>query len=212
MFKTAFMESFDKKFPERLSVFKDANYRALTELSELVFEINKCIIVELHNAAITLTNHFLERLLKLALIYNEVGVGPIPLEHWNDTFGEANKKYSSISLSIAINKCEEYSLIMPAEKKFLHEIIRVQLRNGFSHADPGMILKNIPRENTFFQGSFSTPNELTPIKMNQTDIPVFQSILIRNFAKNNAEYYFDQVFELSKRIENRLLEKFETIE
>ena len=83
------------------------------------------------------------------------------------------------------------------------------MRNGFSHADAEKILMGIADENIFFQGDFSSPGKLIPVKMNQKKIPVFQSLLIGNFAKANAEPYFDSIFELSKRIEKRLLAKYE---
>ncbi|MDV3837659.1 hypothetical protein CMU32_12335 [Elizabethkingia anophelis] len=207
MFKKAFLESFERKIQKRYHVFSNANYNSLTDLTSIVFEINKCIVLELYMATITLTNHFLERLLKLALIYNDVGRGTITLEKLNEVYSEPHKKYSKISLNDAINFCREFSIITTGESDFLHETIRKQVRNGFSHADPGMILKNVSKQDIFIQGSFSDPKKNRPFKLNQTEIPFIQSILIADFAKENAEYYFDSIFDLSKKIDNRLTEK-----
>jgi hypothetical protein len=81
------------------------------------------------------------------------------------------------------------------------------MRNGFSHADSTKILKGIPDETTMFQGSFSNPTEIKPVTMNQKIIPFMQAIHVENFAKKNASNYFDYVFELINKIDQRLIER-----
>ncbi|TVZ53189.1 hypothetical protein [Dokdonia sp. Hel_I_53] len=207
VFEKSFIEKLDKNFPE-LSKYFDFNLEVFCEFNTLIFEINKCLILEFDRATITLTNNLLERLLKLALIKDDTGIGPIPIEKWNDVFKEPNEKYGSIPLGNSIEKCKKLKLISDKEKNFLFDIIRELIRNGFSHADPSKILADLPDNSPMFQGSFTNPNaDLKEVSINQKIIPTFQALQMENFAKENAKLYFDFVFHLIFRIEKRLKEK-----
>ncbi|MBA4240613.1 MAG: hypothetical protein C0448_07800 [Sphingobacteriaceae bacterium] len=206
LFEKAFIENLDKNFQNRSKYF-DFDFYVFGELGGSVFEINKCLILEFYRASITLTNNLLERLLKLALIYDEAGIGPKPVEDWGTIFEEPNKKYSSIPLGNSIEKCMKLDLITENEKIFLFDTIRELMRNGFSHADSTKILNGIPDETAMFQGSFSNPTEVKQITVNQKVVPFIQAIHIENFAKENAANYFDYVFELIKKIDKRLIDK-----
>ncbi|MEM6718017.1 MAG: hypothetical protein AAF611_01745 [Bacteroidota bacterium] len=207
IFANSFSEKLNKNFPEYSKYF-DFELEIFSEFNTLIFEINKCLILELSRASITLTNYLLERLLKLALINNETGIGPFPIENWNDIFEQPNKKYNSLSLNNTIKKCKELKLITEEEEKFLHKTIRKLIRNGFSHADSSAILSKLPDNTKMFQGSLTNPNEdLKEVNINQKVIPVFQAIQMENFAKSYAHPYFDFVFNLIFLIEKRLLNK-----
>lgn len=206
LFEKAFMDNLNKNFQSRSKYF-DFDFYVFSELRGTVFEINKCLILEFHRASITLTNNLLERLLKLSLIYDETGIEPKPVEEWGATFEEPNKKYSSISLGNSIEKCRKLDLITEKEKVFLFDTIRDLMRNGFSHADSTKILNGIPDETTMFQGSFLNPTDIKPVTVKQKIIPFMQAIYIENFAKENAANYFDYVFELIKKIDQRLIDR-----
>ncbi|MBK6265249.1 hypothetical protein JKA74_09375 [Marivirga sp. S37H4] len=206
LFEKIFMGNLNKNFQSRSKYF-DFEFYVFSELGGIVFEINKCLILEFHRASITLTNNLLERLLKLSLIYDEAGIGPKPVEDWGATFAGPNKKYSSISLGNSIEKCKKLDLVTEKEKAFLFDTIRELMRNGFSHADSSKILNGIPDETTMFQGSFSNPTEIKPVTVNQKIIPFMQAVHIENFAKENAANYFDYVFELIKKIDQRLIDR-----
>lgn len=206
LFEKAFVENLNKNF-EKQSEYFEFDFYVFSELGTIVFEINKCLILEFYRASITLTNNLLERLLKLSLIYNEVGTGPIPIETWNDVFKEPNIKYNSNNLGQSIELCKKFNLITQDEKDYLFTIIREIMRNGFSHADTTKILEKLPDETTMFQSSFSNPNELKPINLNQKIIPSLQSTHMRMFAENNAREYFIYIYKLILKIEKRLLDK-----
>ncbi|SEL53585.1 hypothetical protein SAMN04487910_2748 [Aquimarina amphilecti] len=207
IFEKSFIEKLNNNFPVFAKYF-DFNLKVFCEFNTLIFEINKCLILELNRASITLTNNLLERLLKLALINNETGIGPLPIEKWNDVFSEPNKKYGSIPLGNSIEKCKKLELITTDEKTFLFDTIRQLMRNGFSHADSSKILSDLPDESKMFQGSLINPNEdLKEVRVNQKIIPTFQALQMERFANENAKPYFDFVFKLIFRIEKRLLEK-----
>ena len=110
IFENGFNEKLNKNFKER-SKYYDFRLQIFSELKTIIFEINNCLLFELNRASITLTNFLLERLLKLALIYNEVGIGPIELHKLNKAFKDPNVKYNSINLSNSINLCKKKRLI-----------------------------------------------------------------------------------------------------
>ncbi|MDD2388076.1 MAG: hypothetical protein PHP52_14975 [Bacteroidales bacterium] len=207
IFEKAFADGLNKNF-DNYSKFFDFEFYVYPELGTIIFEINKCLILEFNRAALTLTNHLLERVLKLALIKNETGIGPIPVETWESVFSKHNKIFSSIKLGNSIEKCKNEGLITDDEKIYLFDTIRNLMRNGFSHADPSIVLDKLPDESTFFEGTFSNPTELKKVNLNQKIIPIFQSIQMENFANENAFPYFEYVFILIKNIDMRLKEKY----
>ncbi len=208
LFADSFSKSLNENFP-KYSKYFDFDLQVFCELNTLIFEINKCQLLEFHRATITLTNHLLERLLKLALIYNETGISAIETQKWNSTFAEPNKRYSSISLGNSIEINKKLGLISNSEKEFLFNVIRELMRNGFSHADSSKILEDLPDDSEMYQVSFSNPNDIKKVNINQKVIPFMQEIQMENFAKASSNQYFDFVFNLIFRIENRLTEKFE---
>jgi hypothetical protein len=207
IFRKDFIEKLDKNFPQQSKYF-EFQLQIFCEFNTLIFEINKCVILELSRATITLTNNLLERLLKLSLINNETGIGPIEIETWNEVFEEPNKKYNSISLANSIELCRKFELITKEEKDYLFTIVRELLRNGFSHSDSSKILKDLPDESVMFKTNLKNPEmELKEVKINQKIMPAFQAFQMENFAKISAKPYFEYVFDLIFRIEQRLIEK-----
>lgn len=82
------------------------------------------------------------------------------------------------------------------------------MRNGFSHSDPSKILKDLPDESLAYQATFSNPTDIKEINFNHKVIPVFQSMQMDEFAKENAFEYFKFVFRLIKNIDDRLKLKY----
>ena len=206
IFEESFMNLLNKNFLS-LSKYFEFKLEVFCEFDTLIFEINKCLILELDRASITLTNHLLERLLKLALIHSESGIDAIPVEKWNASFYEPNKKYGKITLGNSIEKCKKIDLITEQEKNMLFGFVREFMRNGFSHADSSKILASLPDESKMFQGSLTNSKELKEVSINQKIIPTFQALQMENFAKKHSKLYFDFVFNLIFRIEKRLIEK-----
>ncbi len=204
IFHKAFAENLDKNF-ETYAKYLDFEYKHFFDFRVIVFQVTKCLILELDFAAITLTNHLLERLLKQALISKAVGIKSIPTDQWNSVFEGPTKMYSSIPLGNSIELCKKESLITETEKNTLFNVIRELMRNGFSHADTTKVLANIPDAIPMFEGSFSDPTNLQPISLNPKIVPPLQSWHMEQFAKANAKDYFSYVFELLENIELRLM-------
>ncbi|MGN6212029.1 hypothetical protein [Parafilimonas sp.] len=205
LFRDDFISKLDENFTE-VNYYFDYRYKVFFAFSPIVFQAAKCIILELHFATITLTNHILERLLKLALITKAVGIKGIPTEKWNSVFLEPHQKYSSINLGNSIELCRKENLITESEKDTLFTTVRELMRNGFSHADATKILANLPDKVQMFQGTLNEPTKLEEISMNPKVIPPLQALHMENFAKLNATNYFKYVFKLLEDIENRIVQ------
>ena len=112
------------------------------EVDSVRSEICKCIICGFYQAAITLTNHHLESVLKKALIINESSKNKTEQSDITNVFDEATKKYANKDLDFTINQACRKGLIDKDEKHTLHKF-REQYRNAFSHADPQKTFKGI---------------------------------------------------------------------
>lgn len=116
-------------FPERfkLVVFEYGNPYGWPEMDTLRHEICGCIGFGLNQAAITLTNHLLESLLKysLAYTYSQRNVKPTELEYELVNLAmqyteEGLKKYGKEKLSRNIDEAQKVGLIDSEEAEVLH--------------------------------------------------------------------------------------------
>lgn len=194
----------NKNFDQYTNYF-DYKTKLFYDLNTVIFQLINCQILEMHIATISLTNHFLERLLKLSLIYKFAGVGEIATDRVSSIFEEAHEKYGEIKLGNSIEVCKKEGLINQVEKDQLFGLIRNQIRNGFSHGDSLSILTNVPDKLTAIEGDFST-GKVVEIELNMKVIPGMQGFLIDKFAEKNASNYFQFVFNLMLNIEKRLFE------
>jgi hypothetical protein len=178
-------------------------------LKDYLNEANACILMSAPVALITLTNFILERILKTALIYNEVGFIPSSKDDYStgDSFREADKTYSNKTLEKTVELCVDAELITEPHCKYIEERIRKQLRNGFSHASTGWILKDIPDSVPAVSGSFSCKFPVQQFDLDVKINPAMQYHITYSFAQNVALKYYDFVFKLIGHIEARLKKK-----
>lgn len=202
-FKSIYNLKFDKNY-EKYSTYLNHDFKVFSELKPVFGEICFCLIYDFHKAAITLSNYTLERLLKLALVFNDVGVNPIHPTKWNETFKPLELKYGNKDLGTTIKVCKSKGLITKEECSHIDKNIREQMRNGFSHADYSKILKGESDKVKVYHGSFSSPGKLDEISLNQKTIPFIQSMKIEHFAPETSHPYFKFIFELAEKIEDRL--------
>lgn len=81
------------------------------ELVEKIHEVYTCLIFECYTASISLTNHIFERLLKISLVYNEIGLSQVSMRNIDNHFEDAHKKYQDKSMYETITKCCSAGLI-----------------------------------------------------------------------------------------------------
>jgi hypothetical protein len=192
---------------DQFSKYLDNKFQVFIELKRSVEEVAICLMFEFDKAAITLTNNILVRLLKLSLIYNEVGIKPVPIEKWNLIFLEPNRKYGSLPLGKTIEFCREQNLITQEEKDYLVDSVKKLISNGFSNANPAKMMEILVGEVVEVQENFSESSGFNKDELQQKIIPPLQSIQIENFTKANALRYFEFIFELIGNIEQRLIKK-----
>jgi hypothetical protein len=200
-FREVSMKLIEKNFDE-IEPFFPSKSDFFHELVPLFQEINLCLIFECYLASITLTNHTLEKLLKLSLVYNDMG---IIRRHLNqpDFYKNSHEKYQSSDLSKTINLTCSSGLITKEQKKYLENEVLEQLRNGFSHSDPKKIIE--PNRGKKLYTAVSPDAEKT-LKGLVSD-PTFQSQMISMFAEKEAFIYYKKVVEISLHIQTVLSEK-----
>lgn len=106
------------------------------QLEYLRLEICYCIFIEASQAAITLCNHLLEKVLKQFLINS----GPVAHDtteghQVEEHFKEMNSLYANLDLHDTINRCKSKGIILKEEAKVLQDYREIY-RNAFSHANP----------------------------------------------------------------------------
>ncbi len=192
-----FKKGLDENFHDYKHYIQNPRFYYFTDLKSTIGEIVKCLIIEAHSAAITLTNHFLERILKLALIQNSSGTQPKKITDWNETYS-ASDKYSSWIMHDTIKECKKLNLISESQFEELTNF-RQTIRNGFSHYDPKKILRDSESTIELIDKSDSENKKIEGL--NYKEIPTLQNFFVRKFARENSEIYFDYVFNLMLSIE-----------
>ena len=195
----------NEKFENLILYLRDPRFYYFVELESNIWQVIKCLLCESYSASITLTNHILERTLKLALIQNEAGLQPKSIENWNETYKNSHK-YSSWVMHDTITECKNQKLITSKQVEDLKNY-KNSIRNGFSHFDAEKILVD---ENNIINGkqikSENSKSEIIPLNLKQ--IPILQNNYITKFAEENAEIYFDFVFNIIIHIERKFKEKY----
>jgi len=208
--KTALNE-YTKAFPSR---FKLVEFEYNTpydwpEMDTLRYEICGCISFGLNQAAITLTNHLLESLLKYSLAYhhslkNSEHLGSeYQLAELMNFTGEGLKKYGKENLTQNINHANKLGLINNEESKLLHSF-RKKFRNPFGHSD---------KKDTF--GDLSVPVSVSTIQdfefmpqpevvIKIADMPILQGIAQAQLAEIDAPVYFQKMDRLVRKIKTRV--------
>jgi hypothetical protein len=199
-----FKKGLDENFQDYKHYLQNPRFYYFTDIKSTIGEIVKCLIIEAHAAAITLTNHFLERILKLALIQKASGVQPRNITDWNETYS-ASDKYSSWTMHDTIKECKELNLISESQLEELTNF-RQTIRNGFSHYDPKKILRDA--ENTINLIDKSDSENEKVQGLNYKEIPTLQNFFVRKFARANSEIYFDYVFNLMLSIEHHFKSEY----
>ncbi len=191
-----FKESFSKNFP-RLKQFFKLRPKIFMDLVFNISEINRCLILESYTASITLTNHMLERLLKLALVEDELEVGPIT-NPWEKCY-ERMYPYLRMNMDKTIDLCFEKQLIKENEKVEVKRYKTI-FRNGFSHADLDLIFKEYPKTYQAY-----TETEVYTLNLKKDPRQMYH---LNKFAKKYATEYFEFVISLIDIIEKNLINKY----
>lgn len=171
-------------------------------------EISLCIMFGLNQAAITLTNHLLENLLKTALIEYH-SKDKYPENPKNKTEGliemtqEAREKFGVMDLGDCINAVRRAGLIDEKQKKALHKI-RESFRNAYNHADKEKIFQEgtVPIQVMSVQDNGISTEEKETVKTK--DLLVGQGIFQAIQAEREATYYFKNIDSLARELFDKI--------
>lgn len=186
--------------------FKKMKFALLRSLNPVVSQICDCLLIGAHVAAMTLTNFFVERTLKLAIILKEGNGktynGEIPLDQ---LFKEEIDKYDEKEMGQTINKAKSLGVITKQESKFLEEC-RKKYRNPFSHAECLAIFNGVKTK--IYETSLTNPTEMKESTVDLSYTPLFQEWGLPQYCKKHAFNYFIEIFALAHQIEERLRELY----
>ena len=184
------------------------------EVDSVRSEVCKCLICGLHQAAITLTNHLLESVLKKALIIEESAKNKTAHSDITNVFDDATEKYANKNLDFTINQACRKGLINKEEKNILHGF-REQYRNAFSHADPqktfsGISIpatifttKDLDNPEEFFKRAFTDkPNVILSAENNV----IIQGLVQRIKTEQEAVHYFLAIDGIVRNLYLKLFE------
>jgi len=166
------------------------------ELHEVKDEICDCLLVGYNQAAIALTNHFFERIMKLALIYHSADNAKFgSLDVFDTIYKDAVDLYDDKQLHCNIEKCRKEGLISIEKEKTLIKW-KEKVRNGFSHAE----LKKAK----VYSASFADPagGQLKEIPLHT--VLFMQGIAQKEWAESVAPMFFKEVFYTLLEIEKKV--------
>lgn len=111
------------------------SYIGDTRLNPVRDEICKCIICNLGQASITLTNHLLELALKTCLIRRDLKKNKGLLSKLKNIFNPSIKKYGNKDMWETIDFAFKFGLITTDQETKLKDY-KNKFRNSWGHADP----------------------------------------------------------------------------
>jgi hypothetical protein len=165
-------------------------------------EICNCILIDSSQAAVTLTNHLLEKSLKAVLMHNKPSN-----QNYTDAaeieqhFENMNNQFGSIVLHKTITACHEKNLISNEQAQKLHEF-REKFRNAFGHADPKKIFGETKKVVGIFNPLVHTEVQRTEVKV--ANFPFLQDTTQKQIADDECVNYFRYVDSIIRDVMPKL--------
>jgi hypothetical protein len=200
-----FVNELNEKFITNLTKirYQFDNEYGWPEFDPLRDEIAKCLICDLCQASITLTNHLLENFLKTILIYNDA----IPNNENSEqldllSFRPSVDKFDDKDLAQTLGQAKSKGLITKDQWKLLDKY-RNDFRNAYSHAEKKKIFKNKTVNTNQIK---KTKNQLylsNPAQTLLIDLPFGQGIAQVLLSKDLAFDYFISVDKIIRESLNK---------
>lgn len=186
-------------------IFKNEYH--LPEVDPLRNEICTCLILGLYQAAITLTNHLLEKYLKIALIYSETK-DKIKTDNVESLFKPSVDNYSNKGLSTTINACCTKGIITKAQKKDI-EHFKDTIRDPFSHADMKETFKDMTIPAQIGKIDYDCKEDILKVerelKVDLGSFPPFQGIAQAIISKDISFVYFEYIDNLIRTTKEKVI-------
>jgi len=162
-------------------------------------EILDCLLIGNNQAAITLTNHFLEKSLKMALIYHSTGGKRVDFEGQMHTYDQALADYGDSDLAQTINACAGRARLIDKETKETLHGYREKFRDPYSHANAARTFGDLTASAAIL--STEKPSNYK-IQVNKiASMPYMHGIIQKQLADRDAFQYFKYVYETHKLLE-----------
>jgi hypothetical protein len=165
-------------------------------------EICDCILVDSTQAAVTLTNHLLEKSLKALLMHSEPSN-----QNYTDAaeieahFENLNNQYGGMMLNRTIDTCAEKGLITAEQASKLHDF-RGKFRNAFGHADPQKTFGERKKRVGIFNPYVH--NEVQAAEVKVANFPFLQDTTQKQIADSEGVDYFRYVDGVIKDVMPKL--------
>ena len=196
MYIKLFEKKIDRNF-DSLKEYQNLDAKFFFSIEKLMTENFWSLMIGNYVSSITISNHILERLLKLALIYNE------SLGEDDEKSLKAYNKYQGMALRNTITNCFNKKLISIVQKKHLEETINEMIRNGFSHSSFESVLgKSSPRIPAIMGNIYS--QETQKVEIDRRILVSISEMQIEQFAEKNAFEYYRYLYNLIKQFEDCL--------
>jgi len=207
-----YLDSLNENY-KKLELYYNDKLNHFISLNSLRNEILDCLTLNLNQASIFSTSHFLERMLKLSLITNHtLGLTYDDDINYNEKTFEAIRLYDRLNLSESIKINLDKKLINDDEVEIL-DYFRKKVRNPYSHAEIKKIIEDAPNEFTGFMFNLNDVMESLQkgekIKEGEKKVittysSTFAQIYQEDFSNQLALIYFESIYVIMKNIESRL--------
>lgn len=185
---------------------KYCKLNVLNDLKYIIPEICDCLIIRANQAAITLTNHLFENMLKRALMtWDSRGKQVCSDDNLNEAFKQEVDNYDNKDIEPNINKCRSKGLLSKEETKRL-VYLKNRYRNPFSHASYSQLFKDT--STTIYKGSYNNPSEIKEETIDISNVPMYQLIAQKQFADFNAFGYFIEIYSYIDKLDRKLLDLY----
>ncbi len=204
-FVTKLNESFNKNLA--LVEYEFNTEYGWPEFDPLRDEISKCLICNLCQAAITLTNHLIENFFKTILIYDESITNRDKSEKLNLLmYRPGVEKYNGFDLAQSLNAAKRKGLINKDQWKILDQF-RNDFRNAYSHADKLKIFKDltIPTNILQLDGETIRVSEKQDILL--IDLIAGQGFAQVELSRQLAFEYFSTVDKIIRDVLEKYIDK-----
>ena len=178
------------------------------DLDPIRHEASLCLMFGLNQAAITLTNHLFENLMKSTLIsYHSKDKFPNDaknkIEGLIEMTREAREKYGNMNLGDCINAVRRAGLINKEQQKYLHKI-KDAFRNAFDHADKEKIFQEgtVPVQIMSLDGDKILVEDKSVVKL--SEFVVGQGLAQAMQAEREAIGYFRDIDSLVRELFNKI--------
>ena len=193
-YKKFFEEQVEKNF-EKLNPLMEIETHLFFGVSQLMRQNFNCLMIDAHFASITLSNHILERLLKIALIYND------SLNEGEEASIKAYNRYQGMALRASITNCFNKKLIDLEEKQFMEDFINDMVRNGFSHSSFENVLGKNTHKIPAVMGNIYT-SEIKDVEIDRRHLMAISELQMEQFAQKHAFGYYKYLHGLIEHLGN----------